>query len=279
MSDATMTMLPSAVLTTERRPRQQALEDVWSVVAKLEIVRDANAETALLRRLTAPQRPTVVAFVNQHALNLAWSKPEFASALRQSNVLLRDGVGIECFLRANGCPTGRNMNGTDFIPKLAAGYAGRRVALFGTAEPWTAKAAAVLERLGCTVVATLHGFHPAAVYVEAVASVKPELVLLAMSMPKQEQVAANLAGCSREPILIVSGGAIADFLAGRFERAPKLMRQIRMEWLYRLALEPKRLASRYITGGAAFVWRGMMLRRVSTSVLIRLLQEDGAWKS
>ena len=279
MSEATLTMLPPEVITSERRPRERALEDVWSVIAKLEIVHDANAEAALLRRLTAPQRPTVVAFVNQHALNLAWSKPEFASALRHSDVLLRDGVGIECFLRANGCPTGRNMNGTDFIPKLAAGYAGRRVALFGTAEPWTAKAAAVLERLGCTVVSTLHGFHPANVYLDAVASAKPELVLLAMSMPKQEQVAAGIAGCSQDPILIVSGGAIADFLAERFDRAPKLMRQIRLEWLYRLALEPKRLSSRYITGGAAFVWRGVVLRHTSTPVLIRLLQEYDGWKS
>ena len=279
MSEATITMLPSPAVAAPGRPRRQALEDVWSVIAKLEIVRDAPAEAALLRRLTAPSKPTVLAFVNQHALNLAWSKPEFAAALRRADVLLRDGVGIECFLRANGCPTGRNMNGTDFIPKLAAGYAGRRVALFGTAEPWTGKAAAVLERLGCVVVSALHGFHLPEVYLDTVAAARPELVLLAMSMPKQEQVAACIAAGSREPVLVVSGGAIADFLAGRFERAPKMLRQIRLEWLYRLALEPKRLASRYLSGGATFVWRGAVLRHMSTPVLIRLLQEDDAWKS
>ena len=80
-------------------------------------------------------------------------------------------------------------------------------------------------------------------------------------------------------MLIVSGGDIADFLAGRFERAPKLMQRVRLEWLYRLAREPKRLASRYLSGGAAFVWRGAVLRHMRTRVLIRLLQEVDAWKS
>ena len=213
----------------------------------------------------------VVSFANQHALNLAWSAPDFAATLRSADVLLRDGVGLECLLRLNGCPSGRNMNGTDFIPKLAKTYAGRKVALFGTSEPWTGRAATALGEMGCLVVSSMNGFRPAGDYAAEVSRVKPALVILAMSMPKQEQVAAAIAMSAADPVVVVNGGAIADFLAKRFPRAPSLVQGMRLEWLYRLAAEPRRLARRYLTGGAAFAWRLILLRRGSRSALVRLL--------
>ena len=239
---------------------QRARDGVRSMIAALDIVADEAAEARLLRRLLQPSRAMVMSFVNQHAVNLAWSKPDFAAVLCGADVLLRDGLGLEVGLRMLGQPSGRNMNGTDFIPKLARAYAGRKVALFGTAEPWTARAAAALRQLGCDVVSTMDGFQAAADYSAEVARTVPALVILAMGMPKQERVAAAIAAAAPGPMVIVNGGAIADFLAERFPRAPEPVRAMRLEWLYRLALEPRRLAGRYLNGGAAFAWRIMLLR-------------------
>ncbi len=243
-----------------RENKHLPLEDLWSVVARLDIIADQPAEALLLKRLAHPSRPMAVSFVNQHAMNLAWSIPGFAATLRSADVLLRDGVGLECCLRFNGCPPGLNMNGTDFIPKLAKAYGGRKVALFGTAEPWTTMAGAALEQMGCNIVTVMDGFRPANDYRSEVLRTKPELVILAMSMPKQEQVAASITASVSDPLVVVNGGAIADFLAQRFPRAPKVIRVMKMEWLFRLALEPSRLADRYLKGGAAFAWRLLLLR-------------------
>jgi exopolysaccharide biosynthesis WecB/TagA/CpsF family protein len=50
-------------------------------------------------------------------------------------------------------------------------------------------------------------------------------------------------------------GALFDFLAGEFKRAPQWMRYLGIEWVYRLMLEPRRLWRRYILGNPLFVWR------------------------
>ena len=65
-------------------------------------------------------------------------------------------------------------------------------------------------------------------------------------------------------------GASLDFLSGKTSRAPKWMRQIRLEWLHRLASEPRRMWKRYLVDGPAIlkIWRRhKRLNPASTVVL------------
>ena len=85
-----------------------------------------------------------------------------------------------------------------------------------------------------------------------------QLVILGMGVPRQEIWAAR---CRSELIharLVVSGGAILDFLSGSVPRAPRWLRSLRLEWLFRLCLEPRRMWRRYILG--SFVLLGHILR-------------------
>ena len=71
------------------------------------------------------------------------------------------------------------------------------------------------------------------------------LCFVALGAPKQEFVAAALAGrCSRVGFLCV--GAALDFLAGDATRAPVWVQRAGCEWLWRLALDPRRLLMRYV---------------------------------
>lgn len=54
--------------------------------------------------------------------------------------------------------------------------------------------------------------------------------------------------------LFMSIGATIDFEAGNVNRSPKWMSSVGLEWLYRLALEPKRLWKRYLVDDLPFVW-------------------------
>ena len=78
-------------------------------------------------------------------------------------------------------------------------------------------------------------------------------------MPKQKLLAEMLAKRLEGPILIVNGGAILDFMAGRFQRAPTLLRRLGLEWSYRLWLEPRRLWRRYVIGNAVFMARAGLI--------------------
>ncbi len=229
----------------------------WSrVVAQLRIVDDAAGEQALLQQLLSARTPQVLAFVNAHAMNSAAEDPVFFDALDGADVLLRDGEGMKRLYRHAGLAPGLNMNGTDFIPKLLAACAGRRVALWGTQEPHLSAASQHLQALyGVQPVSLQDGFRLPAHYLGLLAPLELDLIVLGMGMPKQEQVAQLLRAAGSRPVLIVCGGAIIDFLGGRVSRAPGWIQRLGLEWLYRLVNEPRRLFRRYVIGNPMFLWR------------------------
>ncbi|EGR3866239.1 TPA: WecB/TagA/CpsF family glycosyltransferase [Vibrio cholerae] len=68
---------------------------------------------------------------------------------------------------------------------------------------------------------------------------KPSLVILALGQPKQEQLAQRLFDIHNADYLCV-GGAL-DVYSGVVNRAPKIMIYFKLEWLYRLVIDPKRI--------------------------------------
>jgi exopolysaccharide biosynthesis WecB/TagA/CpsF family protein len=82
------------------------------------------------------------------------------------------------------------------------------------------------------------------------------LCLVALGAPKQELLADALsAHCPSVGFLCI--GAALDFVAGDARRAPLWMRRSGLEWLWRLALEPRRLAARYVACAYAFLLLGI----------------------
>jgi len=81
-----------------------------------------------------------------------------------------------------------------------------------------------------------------------------DVLLVGLGNPIQELwLMENLAetGCR----LGFAVGALLDFMAGRFPRAPEWMRELRVEWIYRLVQEPLRLWRRYLVGNPVFLLR------------------------
>lgn len=240
------------------------LQTSWkAIIGKLRVVRDDAEEQRLIDTLAAPEHATVVGFVNAHAMNLVAVNAQYAEALLAADVLLRDGAGMKILYRRLGLEPGLNMNGTDLIPKLLAAYKGRRVAFWGTEEPFLTQAAERSEALfGVQVVSVQHGFAEEQTYIDLARQLQPELIVLGMGMPKQEAVAARLASMD-VPCLIVCGGAILDFLGGKVTRAPQWLRQLGGEWVYRLAREPKRLFMRYVVGNPMFLARTLLCSKAT----------------
>jgi len=218
-----------------------------------------TALSALLVRLRQPGTPMVLAFVNAHAMNSLASSARFFDAIHSADIVLRDGSGMSALYRMLSRSPGLNLNGTDLIPRIIRQFDGEKIALFGTQEPYldNARRKIAKDLAAHSELVTEHGFREVDAYASLAFEQRPALILLGMGMPKQEEVAMRLRSALNFPCLILCGGAIIDFLGGKTARAPRWMRLAGVEWLFRLALEPRRLFRRYVIGNLLFLSRAL----------------------
>lgn len=215
-----------------------------------------------------------VAFCNANTMLQALTRPSFAQVLR-SFLVLNDGVGMNlCSRLFTGRPFEDNLNGTDFVPDvLRDSGMDLRVYLLGGA-PGTAEAAGVrlaAEHPRHAIVGTRHGFfddREIDAVLADIARAAPDLLLVGMGNPRQEEFVAAVADRLAVPVMMAVG-AFLDFTAGNVARAPKPIRALRAEWLFRLAQEPRRLGRRYTVEVAAFLFTIAMLRLRSRKPALR----------
>ncbi len=82
------------------------------------------------------------------------------------------------------------------------------------------------------------------------------ILLVALGVPRQELWIEQHAGELRTPVVVGVGG-LFDFVSGRVRRAPRPLRALRLEWLFRLVREPRRLFGRYVLGNPLFLMRAL----------------------
>lgn len=199
-------------------------------------------------------------FVNAHCFNISKKDDDYLKALHSCDLVLNDGAGIKVASRLINVELKENMNGTDFIPRLLALAANdeKGVYLLG-AEPGVAEDAAKnlrQEHEGLDICGTSSGYFSADEEPDIIARInesKAEIVVVGMGVPLQEKWIARNKHRFEHVKIIVAGGAIIDFSAGRVKRAPALFRSLGLEWLYRFAQEPRRLFKRYFIGNWKFM--------------------------
>jgi N-acetylglucosaminyldiphosphoundecaprenol N-acetyl-beta-D-mannosaminyltransferase len=234
----------------------------WQLLLeKIERVQGPSEGQALLAELSYPRAPSVLAFANAHAMNSMAVSASFFDAMNSADRVLRDGSGMATLFKLLRMEPGLNLNGTDLIPRLIRAFDGRGIALFGTRDPWLENASQHVRKELAPHSTVIHadGFLDAGAYAALAVEHRPALIVLGMGMPRQEEVAAGLRAVLGYPCLIVCGGAIIDFLGGKTPRAPLWIRRAGMEWVFRLALEPRRLFQRYVIGNPLFLSRALRL--------------------
>lgn len=92
---------------------------------------------------------------------------------------------------------------------------------------------------------------------EAIRQAAPHIIWVGLGTPKQDFEARRLAS---EGFTAVAIGAAFDFFAGSKPEAPKWVTALGLEWLFRLASEPRRLWRRYLIGNMTFL-RAVAMRR------------------
>jgi exopolysaccharide biosynthesis WecB/TagA/CpsF family protein len=200
-----------------------------------------------------------VAFANANLLNLARNAPAYRATVN-GFLVLNDGVALDfATWLIHGHTFPDNLNGTDFTPLFLAQTSHElRVFVLGGA-PGVAETS--LRNLALTYprhkfVGAHSGFFAEGEIENIVRSIrnsKANVLLVGMGNPRQEWWLAHHlhdTGCR----LGFAIGAFIDFSAGNVIRAPQIFQTLRIEWLFRLALEPRRLLKRYtITTGKFFL--------------------------
>lgn len=119
--------------------------------------------------------------------------------------------------------------------------AGWRTFIGGGSESVNESAACTIATRypGVRIVGRANGYIPEAEMIAAVATARPQVMLLAMGSPRQELVAARVIDAVPGVFIVGCGGAL-DIMAGKLKRAPRFMVENNLEWLYRLYKEPSR---------------------------------------
>lgn len=204
--------------------------------------------------------PAKLAYLNAHGSNLAARDPDYLRTLNQLAVL-NDGIGVDIAARVlHGRAFPENLNGTDFTVRyLQETRKVWNLFLLGAKPGVAAAAADKLKALAPrhAYVGVRDGYFPkerAGGIAEEIRRSGADLVLVALGNPAQEFWIAQH-GDATGARLLIGVGALFDFLSGGVSRAPEWVRALRAEWVYRLWLEPRRLARRYLLGNPVFLAR------------------------
>jgi len=203
----------------------------------------AQAVAALEDRLRARQRTVVVA-VNPEKVYRAWQDPEMSALVQRADVRICDGAGLAVVASLLHRRRVTRITGADLFDAMVAraAEAGWRVFLLGASEQVNAVAAAELSRRHprLRLAGRHHGFFESSDEpCRAIDRSEADVVFVAMGSPRQERWMAEHAPRCHPAVWMGVGGTL-DVLAGHAVRAPRWMRSIGVEFLYRLVTDPRR---------------------------------------
>jgi N-acetylglucosaminyldiphosphoundecaprenol N-acetyl-beta-D-mannosaminyltransferase len=204
---------------------------------------------------------SLLAFVNPDCLNIAYRDDAYRRILLGAARVLPDGIGIHLGCRMLGVALRANVNGTDLFPPLCERAAREGLGLFLLgARPGIPEAVATNMRArypGLRIVGIQDGYFDPAEEDAIIARINgsgASILLVAFGVPRQEKWLARHHDQLTPPVRMGVGG-LFDFYSGRIPRAPLWMREIGLEWVWRLMQEPGRMWRRYLIGNPVFLFR------------------------
>src|ERR1700760_151028 len=196
-----------------------------------------------------------IATANVDFLMNSMQDKELQKILFSCDLIVPDGMPVLWAAKLLGASLKERVCGVDLVPQLAKLCVRRHFSMFllGASEKVSARAEENLKQRfpGLRIAG---GYSPPVQPLEMmnhqeildrIAAAKPDILLVAFGNPKQEKWLAMHRDQLNVPVCIGVGGSL-DCVAGAVPRAPQWMRSSGLEWLYRVAQEPRRLLHRYV---------------------------------
>ena len=204
-----------------------------------------------------------VAVTGVHGVMEAQDDPAFKRILNESGLTVPDGMPLVWLSRLAGRSEVTRVYGPDLTLAVsrALGERGGSAFYYGAAPGVAEQLAAELRRR-CPGLRTAGCWSPPYrpltpaeedAIVERINATNADIVWVGLSTPRQERWMARFQGRLHAPALIGVGAAF-DFLTGQLRQAPRWMQRSGLEWLFRMFVEPRRLARRYLRNNPRFLW-------------------------
>ncbi|RTL36469.1 MAG: glycosyltransferase [Burkholderiales bacterium] len=226
---------------------------------------DALTWDEALRRIStwaARRESRYVCISNAHSVVTGTQDPAFGRVLREADMVTSDGAPVAWMMRRLGGAGQQRINGPDLMWRYCALAAQRGEGIFlygGTADTLVLLQRRLLEAFpGLVIAGTISppfrkpAAEELAADVAAINASGAGTVWVSLGCPKQELWMAAQRGQVQG--VMVGVGAAFDYHAGTVRRAPLWMQRAGLEWLHRLASEPRRLWRRYLVTNSLFIW-------------------------
>lgn len=203
---------------------------------------------------TCENQPPLISFsANGEMLSMCGRDPEYLELIQQADIVDADGQSLVIFSKLwPGMPLPERVATTDFFHDAAkaAEENGLSFYFLGGAEDVLQSAVKNVQNLypKLKFSGARNGYFSDAekdTIILEIAKAKPDILWVGMGSPRQQEFSLYAREKLTGVTWIKTCGGLFDFLAGNNSRAPQWMQDAGLEWVYRLALEPKRLFWRY----------------------------------
>jgi N-acetylglucosaminyldiphosphoundecaprenol N-acetyl-beta-D-mannosaminyltransferase len=207
---------------------------------------DMTTAMGLVESYINERTPHQIVTADASMIVTAAEDAEFAGIVENADLVTPDGAGILWATRRLGIPLRAKVSGVDLAARCCevAPDKGWRLYFFG-AGPGVAESAArrmAEKHPGLIVAGYRDGFFQPADEASIVAEIrdtKPDILLVALGIPKQEKFIQRHKTALGVPVCIGVGGTL-DVFSGTVKRAPVWMQNAGLEWLYRIASDPRK---------------------------------------
>lgn len=207
-------------------------------------------------------RPLYATSVNGHVISAAWRNRDVKDLIRRADVVDCDGqpmVILSKFLCSR--PLKERVATTDLFPVLArmASQRGLSFYLLGATEEVNRRVVQKIAKAypSLSIAGSRSGYFSQDEEPEIIADIqraRPDILWVAMGVPNEQEFCVRNLDRLRGVGIVKTSGGLFDFLSGDKPRAPLWMQKAGLEWLFRSALEPRRLLLRYLVSNPhAFV--------------------------
>lgn len=220
-----------------------------------------NEAIARLLNWARNKESRYVTICNAHVVVTASQDGAYHEVIESSDMATPDGAPVAWMLRRQGFHGQQRINGPDLTWALARACEAEGVSVYfygSTAETLDKLRICLMVAFPALRIAGMESppFRPLtaeedAAAVERINASGAGFVFVGLGCPKQERWMAEHKG--RVQAVMIGVGAAFDFHAGTVSRAPAWMREHGLEWLHRLASEPRRLWKRYLVTNSLFV--------------------------
>jgi N-acetylglucosaminyldiphosphoundecaprenol N-acetyl-beta-D-mannosaminyltransferase len=231
--------------------------------SNVDVVTYEEALDRLVGLAEAPSGAAQVVTPNAQHVVLLERDSYLRKIYSEAALVVPDGISLVYAARLLGKPLKGRVTGVDLFQGLCGRAAERGLGVFllggrrGAAEEAATQLKSNYPKLN--VVGTYcppWGFHlqeeGLSAVARAISAARPHILFVALGAPKQEFWIYKHATSLGVPLSIGIGGSF-EMVSGMTRRAPRCLQAAGMEWLFRLALEPRRMWRRYLIGNAQFL--------------------------